>query len=138
MFCNLAKVIFEYFCDNRRILATFAKFFSNRFSQIIPLPESQARFPRFHASFSCSLIRQIFTKSLLTHQETQKGMFFNQRGCIYFPPWLCQNYFCSYYQDSNRYTRFMWMYMQLLRLKPGKGKALKQLQQCILIFNFNF
>lgn len=50
MFCNLAKVIFEYFCDNRGILTSFAKFFSNRLSQIIPLPESQARYPvRVHA-----------------------------------------------------------------------------------------
>ena len=62
MFCNLAKLIFEYFCDNRRILATFAKFFSNRFSQIIPLPESQARFPvRVHA---CLFLRQFDTTNL--------------------------------------------------------------------------
>ena len=32
-FYNLAGFVFEYFCDSRRILATFAKFCPIRFSQ---------------------------------------------------------------------------------------------------------
>ena len=46
-FYNLAEFLFEYFCDRRRILASFAKFFSQFVSRnmMVPLPKSQTRHP---------------------------------------------------------------------------------------------
>ena len=46
-FYNLAEFVFEYFCNRRRILATFAKFLSQFAfrNKIVPLPKSQPRHP---------------------------------------------------------------------------------------------
>ena len=42
----MAEFVFEYFCDSRRILATFQSFVSIRVSQrIVTLPKSQTRHP---------------------------------------------------------------------------------------------
>ena len=44
---NLAEFVFEYFCDSRRILATFCKVLSQFAfrNMIVPLPKSQTRHP---------------------------------------------------------------------------------------------
>ena len=49
---NLTEFVFEYFCDSRRILATFAKFCLNSLFMIVLLPKSQTRHPaRIRAPF---------------------------------------------------------------------------------------
>ena len=58
-FYNLARFVFEYFCDSRRILASFAKFFSQIAQAPLHLPlmllwhDKTLQTPTHVLSFSC-------------------------------------------------------------------------------------
>ena len=78
-FYNLAEFVFEYyFCDSRRILATFAKFCLNSFfgNMIVPLPQSQTRHQARAQGPPPSPIHAFLTQQNFTNPSPCSQFFF--------------------------------------------------------------
>ena len=76
-FYNLAEFVFEYFCDSRRILASFAKFFPNGFycsNMIVLLPKWSPRSRSTPSpSYTCIFFK-IFAKSFPSSHGYYRGI----------------------------------------------------------------
>ena len=86
-FYNLAEFVFEYFCDSRRILATFAKFCLIRFSRHdrtvtqIPNTSSSAR-----STSPPSPMHAFLTRQNLTNTSPCSQFFLRLQGRLISAP----------------------------------------------------